>query len=126
MSERQAAYVTRRRLPGMAGLPAQPKPRGGNKPYRVGADAERELVREFFLDGALALRSAGSAGPFDIAVCLPNGGRLLQVKWCGTAPTPYQIAAWLAHLPPVPDGWTAELWYRTPRGWQSVMKEDRR
>lgn len=117
MSER----VTRYHLPGLATVAALPKARGGRRPYRRGSDAERALLRDLQQDGALALRSAGSGGPYDLAVILPHGGRLFQCKLVSASPTEGQIARWLAALPPVPDGWSSELWVRTPRGWQSYL-----
>ena len=118
--------MSQRHLLPLAELPpAQPRARGGSRPYRRGADAERRLVRELAFDNALVLRSTGSAGPFDLAVVLPNGGRLLQCKLTGTTPTAGQIQRWLDAMPDVPNGWSSELWIRTARGWESIVKEGR-
>jgi len=125
MSEQPATYRARHLLPLSQLPPAQPRPRGGSRPYRLGASAERELVREFFVNGALCIRSSGSAGPYDLCVVLPGGGRLLQVKKCGVTPSEATIVRWLGQMPDVPDGWSAELWYRTPRGWSSIAKQGR-
>jgi len=125
MSETTEVYRVRHLLPLSQLPPAQPKPRGGARPYRLGADAERALAREFFIDGRLVMRSSGSCGPFDLAVILPDGGRLLQVKMCGVTPTEATIARWLESMPPVPPGWSAELWYRTSAGWRSLTKQGR-
>jgi hypothetical protein len=114
----QPRLLSERQLP-----PAQPKARGGNRPYRRGAVAERQLLHDLQAAGDLAVRLAGSAGPYDLYVLLPGGGRLLQVKLCSASPTEGQIGRWLAALPEVPSGWTAELWYRTPRGWQAIVKD---
>lgn len=117
MSER----VTRYHLPGLASVPTVPKPRGGNRPYRRGADAERQLLRELQQAGCLAVRSSGSAGPFDLYVPLPGGGRALQCKCAGTEPTEGQIGRWLAALPEVPAGWTRELWVKVAgKGWRQI------
>lgn len=107
-----------RHLPGMATLPRLPVARGGRNPYRRGADAERELLTLLKAQGVLAIRSAGSAGPFDIAVIAERGGRLLQCKRCASWPSAGQVKAWIAALPPVPEGWSAELWIRTASGWR--------
>lgn len=109
----------RRHLPGMAALPSLPQPRGGARPYRRGSRAERELQRDLARDGALVIRSAASLGPFDLYVLAEHGGTAIQCKCCAGEPTPTTVARWWAALPPLPPGWTAELWIKVGRrGWR--------
>lgn len=117
--------TTQRHILPLAQLPpAQPKARGGRQPYRRGATAERQLLRDLQQGGVLALRSAGSAGPFDLAVCLAGGGRLLQVKLKSASPTEAQLQRWLEALPEVPSGWSSELWLKTTgHDWRVIVKD---
>ena len=125
MSEQIAVYRPRRLpLTGVVTAPST-KPRGGSSYYRRGSRAERELLQQLQQDGLLAIRSSGSHGPFDLVVVTAGGGRLLQVKKCGVTPSEATIVRWLGQMPDVPDGWSAELWYRTPRGWSSIAKQGR-
>ncbi len=101
------------------------KPHGGSSYYRRGSRAERELLRQLQQDGLLAIRSSGSHGPFDLCVITAGGGRLIQCKLCGAVPTEATVRRWLDAMPPVPPGWSAELWYRTGAGWRAIVKQGR-
>lgn len=117
MSEQRAPYRVRRLpLDGLVTVPsARPRNRGA---YRRGAAFERELLADFRRRGLLAVRSAGSAGPYDVYVPLDGGGLAVQCKALAAEPAPAQLRRWLAALPPLPAGWRGILMVKTPRGWQ--------
>jgi len=75
-----------------------------------GTRAERELKKKFEADGCYVMRSAGSHGPFDLAVFYPDRIRLVQVKVLGSPVDKDELKAI-----EVPECCTKEIWFKVPR-----------
>lgn len=84
-----------------------------------GTRHERELKKQFEEDGLYVMRSAGSRGPFDLAVFDLEYVRLIQVKTLGE-----DVDREKLKNVEVPPNCIKEIWVRIPRrGFQHEVLE---
>ena len=95
-------------------------PNSTSKLYRRGYLAERKAVAELEKEGFMALRVAGSKGPFDI-VALGKGVRFIQVKRTISGKEESALAEGKREISAVPGEFTREVWVWVDR--KGFLKE---